>query len=104
MVSCHSFVSPLYFNKRGQAAVAAWQKSVCELRYHRSCIHPKNSNLIKKKVGRRTEKSSKPHHFSSFFLRCCSVSINPSRRRQQGENGSVSRDITDSRLALKIAI
>ena len=49
----------------------AGQKSVCELRYHRSRVHPKNSNLIEKKVSRRTEESSKRNHFSPFFLLCC---------------------------------
>jgi hypothetical protein len=51
------FVSPLCFNKLNQVAAAAGQKSVYELRYHRSRVRPKNSNLIEKKVSRRTVQS-----------------------------------------------
>ena len=70
MVSHHSFSSLLCFNKCDQAA-AAGQKSVCELRYHQPRVRPQNSNLIEKKVSRRTEKSSKRNCFSPFFPLCC---------------------------------
>jgi hypothetical protein len=43
------FALPLCYNKHGQVAAGAWQKSVCELRSHRSHIRPKNSNLIEKR-------------------------------------------------------
>jgi hypothetical protein len=43
------FASPLCFNKRNQVVAAAGQKSVCELRYQRSRVRPKNRNLIEKK-------------------------------------------------------
>ena len=65
------FALLLCFNKCDWAAVAAGEKSVCELRYHRSQVRPKNSNSIEKKVSRRTEKSSKRNGISPFFLRCC---------------------------------
>ena len=48
------FASPLCFNKRDRAAAVAGQKSVCGLRFHRPRVRPKNSNLIEKKVSRRT--------------------------------------------------
>jgi hypothetical protein len=47
---------------------AAGQKSVRELRYCDSRVRTKNSNLIEKKVSRRTEKSSTRNCFSQFFL------------------------------------
>jgi hypothetical protein len=84
------FVSPLCFNKRDRAAVAAGKKSICGLRYHRSHVRPKNSNLIEKKVSRRSEKSSKRNGFSPFFLHCRSVLINAiGRRWRPGKNQSV---------------
>ena len=64
------FASPLSYNKRGRAAVAAGQKSACGLRSHRSRVRPKNSNLIEKQVSIRTEKSPICNGFSPFSLRC----------------------------------
>ena len=61
------FASLLCYNKCSQAAVAAGQKSGCELRYHRSRVRPKNSNLIENKVSIRTVKLSKRNGFSPFF-------------------------------------
>ena len=43
-------------------------KSVCGLRYRGSRVRTKNSNLIEKKVSRRTGKSSTRNRFSPFFL------------------------------------
>jgi hypothetical protein len=43
------FALPLCFNKHDRVAAAAGQKSVCELRHHRSRVRPKNSNLIEKR-------------------------------------------------------
>ncbi len=80
--------------------VAAARNLVCELRYHGSRVGTENSNLIEKKVSRRTVKSSKRNGLSPFFLRRCSFLINSSGWWQRrGENGSVSRDITDGGLA-----
>ena len=42
------FASLICFNQRKRAAMVAGQKYVCELRYHKSRVLPKNSNLIKK--------------------------------------------------------
>jgi hypothetical protein len=47
---------------------AAGQKSVCGLRYRGSRVRTKNSNLIEKKVSRRTEKPSTRNRFSPFFF------------------------------------
>ena len=99
------FASLLCFNRHEQVTAAAGRHLVCELRYHWLRIGTKKSNLIEKKVSRRTEKSSKPHRFSPFFLSRGSFLINSRGRRQRwGENGSVSRDIKDGGLAPKIAI
>jgi hypothetical protein len=64
------FASPLSYNKRGRAAAAAGQKSACGLRYLRSWVRPKNSNLIEKQVSIRTEKSSICNGFLPFSLHC----------------------------------
>jgi hypothetical protein len=65
------FASLLYFNTLDWAAAVLGQKSLCELRYHRSWVCPKNSKLIEKKVSRRTKTSSKCNRFSTLFLHCC---------------------------------
>jgi hypothetical protein len=64
------FVLLLCYNKRGWAAVAAGEKSACELRYRRLRVQPKNSNLIENMVSVRTVKPSQCNCFSLFFLRC----------------------------------
>jgi hypothetical protein len=90
MVSHHSFCVADLFNKHDQAVVAAGQKSVCELRYHRSCACPKNSNLIEKKVSERILKLSKHNGFSPIFLRHRSVLRNAIEQwRWQGKSQSV---------------
>ena len=64
------FASPLSYNKRGQAAAAAGQKSACGLRSHWSRVRPKNSNLIEKQVSLSAEKSPICNGFSPFSLHC----------------------------------
>ena len=62
-----------YVNER--VTPTTGQKSVCGLRYHRSRVLPKNSNLFEKKLTERTVKLSNCNGFSPFFLHCCSVLI-----------------------------
>ena len=79
IVSHSSFCVAALFNRREQVTTAAGQNLVCELRYHGLRDGTENGNFIEKKVSRRTANSSKPHHFSPFFLRRCSVSIDMSK-------------------------
>jgi hypothetical protein len=68
-------------------------------------VHPKNGNLIEKKVSERTAKLSRRNVVSPFFLPPRSVLINASGQQwRRGEHWSVGCDIIDRAFAPKMAI
>jgi hypothetical protein len=62
------FPSLLLCNKRERAAEAAGQELVCELRYHRSRVGPRNSTLIEKNDAHSNQLITCTSHNVLFFL------------------------------------
>ena len=58
--------------------MATGRTSGCGLQYYGSRVHPKNGDLIEKKVSERTAKLSRQDVVSPFFLPPRSVLINAS--------------------------
>jgi hypothetical protein len=83
------FASLLFYNKRERTAVAAGQKSVCELRYRGSRDSPEKSNLIEKRVSEKTEKSSTRNCFSLVFFVSLHLCNKHERAAEEGKRKSV---------------